>query len=195
MKKAKGLKGLILVLAMVALVFGYYYYLSNRTPKKEPVQETTAAQAVLVRDMELDYPPSPKEVVKYYAEITKCFYEGEHTEEEIRQLGERARFLYDDELKATQTEEEYFSDLEYDIEDFKNKDMKISSYSTSASTDVEYKTTEKGELATLYCVFTIRQGKQIVATNQVFVLRKDAEEHWKILGWTLVKDNQNGNAE
>ncbi len=195
MKKANGIRGLIAFLMMGLLIVGYFYYLNNRTNKQTEEKKISEVQDALLRDIETDYPPSPKEVVKYYAELTKCFYEVEHSDDEMKQLGLRARELYDDELKASQTEEDYLSDLKYDIDDYKSKDMKISSYSTSASTDVEYSTTKQGEMASLYCIFTVRKGSEMDIANQKFLLRKDQDGHWKILGWTAVEGNQNESAE
>lgn len=192
MKKNNGLKNLILILIMVGLAVGYYFYLANRDVEEEPAEtKVTKTQEVLLRDMEKNYPPSPKEVIKYYAEISKCFYDGDYSEEEFLKLADRARDMYDDELKATQTEEEYLKDLRDDIKEFKDNDTVISSFKTSVSTDVQYSTSEKGEMAVLYCMFNLRQGTKMQISNHKFVLRKDAEEHWKILGWEL--DNGNSN--
>lgn len=183
MKKG-GVKGIILGLIMAGLIVGYYFYLSNRDVEKKPSEaKVTAVQNVLLRDMERSYPPSPKEVVKYYAEISKCFYDGAYSEEEFEALASRARELYDDELKATQTEEEYMDSLRLDIQEFENNKMVISSYSTSVSTDVEYNSA--GDQASLCCIYNIRQGTQIVASNHTYILRKDEDGHWKILGWEL----------
>lgn len=186
MKKSSGMKNVILVLIMAGLVIGYYFYLSNRDGQnKEETVSLTEVQEVLLRDMEKSYPPSPKEVVKYYAQISKCFYDGDYSEEELKQLAERARSMYDEELKATQTEDEYWEDLRKDIDEFKEKSMTISSYSPSASTDVEYTKSDTGELATLYCIYSIRQGTSMNKANHKYVLRKDEDGHWKILGWEL----------
>ena len=70
--KLEGKKGFIIVIVLLILVVGYYFYLSNRDvePKEEDV-ELTEAQELLLRDLERNYPPTPKEVVKYYFEITK----------------------------------------------------------------------------------------------------------------------------
>lgn len=191
MKKGSGLKSFIIILVMILIVAGYYYYLSNKSKPKTETTTLTEVDNVLLRDMDTNYPPSPKEVVKYYAAITKCFYDGNYSDEQLEQLANRARSLYDDELKATQTEEKYLEDLKFDIDSYQKKELTISSYSTSSSVDVEYKTTEQGELASLYCLFNMREGKTMLNSNQVFLLRKDEEGHWKILGWTLVKEKGN----
>ena len=191
MKKGSGLKSFIIILVMILIVAGYYYYLSNKSKPKTETTTLTEVDNVLLRDMDTNYPPSPKEVVKYYAAITKCFYDGNYSDEQLEQLANRARSLYDDELKATQTEEKYLEDLKFDIDSYQKKELTISSYSTSSSVDVEYKTTEQGNLASLYCLFNMREGKTMLNSNQVFLLRKDEEGHWKILGWTLVKEKGN----
>lgn len=182
--KKNGLKGVILALVMAGLIVGYYFHLSNREVKKEPSKaKVSAVQDVLLRDLEKNYPPTPKEVVKYHAEISKCFYDGAYTEEEFDALARRARELYDEELKATQTEAEYAEELKEDIAEFEETDTVISSYSTSASTDVDY--SADGNSASLYCIYNVRQGKQIVSSNHRYMLRKDENGHWKILGWEL----------
>ena len=64
---------------------GYYYFISNRGkgPGGAEDVEITAVQNVLLRNLERDYPPTPKEVVRYFAEITKCFYNEKYTEKQM----------------------------------------------------------------------------------------------------------------
>lgn len=187
-KQQNPVKLFIIGIIMVGLVVGYYFHLSNKTAQTNEKDVTlTEVDEVLLRNLSTDYPPSPKEVVKYYAQITKCFYDGQFSEEQLEKLAMKSRDLFDDELRANQTDSEYLYDLKLDINDYAQKDIKISSYSTSASVDVEYATTPDGELATLYCLYNIRQGTVLKSSNHEFVLRKDASGHWKILGWTLAR--------
>lgn len=187
--KSVSAKIVILSIIMIVLVVGYYFYLSNKTAsaKENPIESKslTLTEETLLRSLSTDYPPSPKEVVKYYAQITKCFYDGEYNEVQLKELAEKSRELFDDELKGAQTDEEYLVKLKEDIKDFESKGVKISSYSTSSSVDVNYSTTPNGEMASLYCMFNIRQGSTMRSSNNEFILRKDKEGHWKILGWKL----------
>ena len=136
--KLEGKKGFIIVIILVILVVGYYFYLSNRDvePKEEDIK-LTEAQELLLRDLDRNYPPTPKEVVKYYFEITKCLYNEELSEEDIEALALKLAEMFDDELAANQVEEEYFENLKNEIMAFKNGNM-ILNYSTSSSTDVDY---------------------------------------------------------
>lgn len=185
-KKAQGMKGMIIMFVMLALILGYYAYLSNRSTKeKEEEVVISAVQEVLMRDMERNYPPTPKEVIKYYSELTQCFYNQELTEEELKALGIRAKEMYDEELAANQPEESYFSDLQFDIDSFRERQLTIVSFSTSSSTDVEEFTQDGRKWARLYCIYNLRQGSEMLSTQEVFLLRKDEEGHWKIYGWDL----------
>ena len=70
MKRFKGVRGTIVLLILMCMLVGYYFYLSNRsgTGKEEP-EESSQTQEVLLRDLSRNYPATPKEVVKYYSEI------------------------------------------------------------------------------------------------------------------------------
>jgi len=183
MKGSKGTKGIIIFLVLVMMLVGYYFYLSNKTGNSgEEDVETTKTQEVLLRDLSKNYPPSPKEVLKYYGEITQCFYNEECSEEEIDELGMRIMELYDEEL-ATFQSEEYINRLKEEVAAFKKNEVKVSSYKTSNSTDVNYFTKDGYECASLLCTFTLRKGTTLQSVEEIFVLRKDKNGHWKIFGW------------
>lgn len=190
MKNFKGTKGMLILIVLVFAVVGYYYYLANRTPKETEQENSqgtkvTAVQNVLLRNLERDYPPTPKEVVKYFAEITKCFYSEKYTEDEFNQLAEKIQQIYDDELVAAKEQESYLQDLKDDIEKIKSDKYVITAYKTSASTDVELFEDDGFEWARLYCTFYMVQGTRKTNTQEKFLLRKDEAGHWKIYGWEL----------
>lgn len=189
MKRFQGTKGMLILIVLVCAVIGYYYYISNKDVQnsgKEESVEITAVQNVLLRNLERDYPPTPKEVVKYFAEITKCFYSEKHTDEELEALALKALEIYDDELVAAKTEEAYMRDLKDDIAKFKADGYAITGYYTSSSTDVKEFYEDGYEWARLYCTFYMTQGKNKNTNSQiVIILRKDTEGHWKVYGWDL----------
>lgn len=188
--KQASLKTFIIAIIMVVLVVGYYFHLSNkRTAAKEEPKAISEVDQVLLQDLDSSYPPSPKEVVKYYAAITKCFYDGQYTDDQLKKLAKKSRELFDDELKASQTDEAYLTTLKLEISRYKDNDIHVSSYSTSSSVDVDYKTTAQGDMAMLRCLFNLRQGSSLMTANQEFLLRKDKDGHWKILGWDQVKED------
>lgn len=87
----------ILIVVMIGLIGGYYFYLSNY---KDTDNDTviTAVQNVLLKNLDTDYPPTPREVVKYYSDIVKCAYNEDYTDEQLEQMTEKLLALYDTEL-------------------------------------------------------------------------------------------------
>lgn len=190
-KKQNGIK-IVIIFVVLALALGVYYFrLSNRTRRADEKDvQSTAVQEVLLRDLSHNYPPTPKEVVKYYSEISKCFYNETYSEEELLLLAEQAQGLYDEELIANKTQEQYLMDLKADIVEFQEAGYTISSYTTSSSVDVENsKFKQDGyEWARVYCYYTLRTKGRTARTTEVFLLRKDSDGYWKIYGWELVDD-------
>ena len=187
MQRFKGTKGTILLIILACLVVGYYFYLSNNSGKKEEepaaAEVMTMTQKALSRHLQSNYPPSPREVVKYFSEITQCFYNEEHTDEELKDLALKMREIYDDELVANQTEEEYLDLLKKDIDEYRLNGRSISGYSPSSSMDVEFFTENGYDWARLYCIYDVKQSSLIYKTTLCFILRKDEDGHYKIYGW------------
>lgn len=191
MKKSQsGVKVLVIGIVLLCLVLGYYYYLSNKDAgvKEEAEVTITAVQEALMRNLDNNYPPSPREVLKYYGELAQCLHNEEYSEEEFLQLAEQIQRLYDDELVANQTKEQYIQGLTWDVNNMKEKEVVISSYSLSSSTDVDYFEADGYSWAKLYLTFTLRQGTGLEISEEVFLLREDTEGHWKIYGFKLAED-------
>lgn len=197
MKRFKGMKGIIIMIVLAGLIVGYYFYLSNSTssPAAMPEEEVvtmTMSQVALSRNLDSNYPPSPREVVKYFSEITQCYYNEEHEEAEVVALGLQMRKIYDDELVANQSEEEYLDLLKKDIDEYKANSRTIFNYSPSSSVDVETFSEDGYEWARLYCVYDVKQEGMLYQTTLCFILRKDAENHYKIYGWKKIDPEDAG---
>lgn len=191
MKGSRTIKIVIIAVFLAVLVLGYYFYLSQKTSKEtaEEVVQITAVQSVLMKDLERNYPPTPKELLRYYCQITQCFYNEEYSEEELLGLAAKIQELYDDELVANKSEEDYLNDLKTEIANMKQNQYTITGYEISASTDVDYFVEDGRSCARMYCTFNLKQAGTTgtMASMEQFVLRQDEEEHWKILGWELVE--------
>lgn len=181
---------------MILLVVGYYYYVSNyRKPAKDEDNTIKASKVteLLMRDVTEDYPPTPKEVVRFYSDLTVAMYTEEYTDEEFNGLVHKMRELFDNELLLSNPEENHTNTLKHEIENRKNEGVLVSSYSTSASTDVDYYSVDGYKFARLKVTFTLKSGTSIGMTKERFLLRKDNDGHWKIYGWQLIEDDSNQN--
>lgn len=179
-----GIKVFVIGLILIGLVLGYFFYLSVRKGKDtDEDTQVGAVQEVLMRNLDKNYPPSPREVLKYFGELTQCFYSEEYTEEEFYQLAMKIQELYDDELITNKTQEQYVEDLRWDIAQFKDQNTVVSSYSLPSSTDVHFFSQDGYSWAKLYVEFTLRTGTHLNLANEIFLLRRDDNGHWKIYGW------------
>lgn len=192
-------KLVIVFICLIVLLVGYYAYLANQ--KKEAKQEAamTVVQATLSRDLKYDYPSTPKEVIKFYNEILRCFYNEKCTDGEIEELGQKARELYDEELLEANEYGPYMIKLKSDIEDYKNNKRRITSFAVAANTNVDFFEEDGYSFARISCAYNIMEGEVSKPTRQVYLLRKDADNHWKIYGWedavNLEEDQSDETAE
>lgn len=184
MKKSTARIAIILIILVVGVV-GVYAYLSNRSRSIADSAAMTNVEKVLSRDMAYDYPSTPKELLKYYNEIQKCFYNEDCTDEEIEALANRARELYDEDLLANNELGVHIMSLKGEIKDYKDHKRKITAVSVAASTNVDFFEQDGFEFARIYCGYNVTEGSTTKQTRQIFLLRRDGDRRWKIYGWDL----------
>lgn len=194
---ASVVKATIIIIVLAAMLVGFYFYVSHQmeVSKREEAAVVTKTQKLLLRDLDKNYPPSPKELIKYYSELSQCLYGETHSDDELKSIALQMQKLYDAELIANQNQDQYLANLKTEVASMKNAKYTISSFSTSASTDVAYSTMKEREWAKLYCKYNIRQGSKMLETNEEFLLRMDEDKHWKIYGWKLADKNYNEKLE
>lgn len=187
MKKVTTRTTIIIVLLVVALV-GWYAYLSNKHKESRADAAMTVVQATLSRDLSKDYPPTPKEVIKYYNEILRCLYNEESSEEEIDSLGLKARELYDEDLLEINELSAYLIQLQVDVKNYRDNERRITSFNPASATNVDYFEEDGYSFAKIMCGYNIMQSGQNYSTSQMYLLRKDANKRWKIYGWEDVEN-------
>ena len=196
MKKKTTIIGIIGIVAIAVAVIVVFWMQSHKNENPgEPEVDVSQVMELLLRDIENSYPPTPKEVLKYYSEITCCFYNDSLTQEQLEQLAERSYVLYDDELKDHMSFDQYLEDLQQEVLSFQAQKIVVSGYSVSAAADVERFDEDGFEWARLYATYRLRQGTEYLYSNEVFLLRKDDDGHWKIYGFDLVEDQEVGTLE
>lgn len=181
---------IIVIAVLVALGLGYYYYLANKDTGKDAtdiVADTSEVSVLISKDIMANYPESPKDVVNLYARITKAYYDTSLTDEQIEALGKQARLMFDDELKNTQTDADFYEKLKEDIGNYNSTKTRISSYVIQSAAKTKYSTFKDRQYASIALVYYLRQGDKLIDSPTKFTLRKDDDGHWKILFWELTE--------
>jgi len=191
----KGTKGAIILIVLVVLVVSYYYHLSNTTSTDKSSDEIkiSAADDILMKNYNSSYPPTPKEVVKEYLQISKVLHNEELSDEQVTNIGLKVQALYDDEFIANKSTEDYIRDLKSEVAAFRNNNYVITNYYTSSSTEVVYGKVDGYEFAKLNASYSIRVSGKSQILQEVFLLRKDEAGRWKIYGWQPVEEDETGN--
>ena len=109
------------------------------------------------------------------------------TDEQIEALGKQARLMFDDELKNTQTDADFYEKLKEDIGNYNSTKTRISSYVIQSATKTKYSTFKDRQYASIALVYYLRQGDKLIDSPTKFTLRKDDDGHWKILFWELTE--------
>lgn len=174
----------VVFIVLVIGIVGLYAFFSTR--QRETLAETqlSAAQLVLMRDLDKDYPPTVKQVVSYFTEIQECFYNEECTEEEIEKLGMQARKLYDQELLDANEVSSYLIRLKEDIDYFRSHKLKIQRVSVAASNNVETFKQDGYEFGRIHCNYYFADESGTLELQEaVYLLRRGEDRKWKIYGW------------
>lgn len=181
---------IIVIAVLVALGLVYYYYLANKDTGKDATDiaaDTSEVSVLISKDIMANYPESPKDVVNLYARITKAYYDTSLTDEQIEALGKQARLMFDDELKNTQTDADFYEKLKEDIGNYNSTKTRISSYAIQSAAKTKYSTFKDRQYASIALVYYLRQGDKLIDSPTKFTLRKDDDGHWKILFWELTE--------
>ena len=191
------------MLFMVVVLVGVYLAITRRNKEEtstdqaasQSIQDMTDTQKLIAEAAYKEYPSTPVQVLKYYNDITTCFYNDDYTEDELMQLARISRRMLDVELVAQQSDDGYFSQLKKDIANLKMQGdygTTIYKIDVTPSMDVDYFEHEGYECARLYDTFTLKQMVSgtiyYPVVRYIYVMRRDEEGHWKILGFKKEED-------
>ena len=90
-------------------------------------------------------------------------------------------------------EEEYYNKLKQEIKTYKSKKRTITNIIYDKSTEVVYSTVDDVQTASLNCTYYIQTGNRLVTSTETYILRKDENGNWKILGWKLEEPSEGEN--
>jgi len=181
----KKIRLIIIAIACICLICGGYFLFSQNNTVSE--ENLTEVEKVLVKDLKKDYPKTPREVVKFYNRIVKCYYSEKLSDKEIEDMVDQMRYLLDEDLLMVNPRDEYYKSVVKDIEDYNSKNKRIVNTDVCDSNDVTYVDdvkdgeNEVDKLAYVNASYFINTDGQFANTYQQFVLRQDDDGRWKIL--------------
>jgi len=172
----------ILAIVIVAAICTAFYIVNNNS-KKESAKEAglTEIQKITTRNMEKDYPATPREVIKFYNRIVKCYYGRQYSDDELEQLADQALSMFDDDLLKKNQKESYIESVKSDAAQYEEDNKSISQTDVCDSNDVKYMTDNGDDIAYVTASYFIKTGSSYTKTYQEYVLRKDGDGDWKIL--------------
>lgn len=179
--KKNGLKSIIIVVFCACLCVGYFYYLTQKTGGKEASMKE--AEMIISKDLENSYPKTAREVVKFYNRILKCYYSRGYTEDQLTQIAQQARILMDEELREKNPLDSYLLAVKEDIASFAKDGKEMYNTSVESRNEMEFKEIKGRECAYADVDYYIKSKKGSQRTSQTFILRRDAENKWRILGF------------
>lgn len=191
MKRAKRpAANIFTLLSLVAVML--VLFIINRSQHANKLEETskenlTEVQKVLKMDLEKDYPKSPREIAKLHGDMTRLLYSGIE-DDEIEELAKKIRELCDEEFLEKNPMEQYLKELYTDISLWNKLDRKIENNFVVNEQDEEIYTKDGKEYATAFISFTITE-KGKTSELRKYLMRKDENSKWKILGWEYIPNS------
>lgn len=180
----------VFVMSTIAvIVILSYYYLVNRPEVSD--DEPTEVEVLISKDLELYYPATPKEVVRLFSNIFQNLYT-ELEEDEYKALSLKVRELYDEELLEINSIDKNLNQLSNEILEWQDAKRRIINFSI-VNDDKNLSRVEDGiEYQTINVTYTFEEKSKFIE-DYSFILRKDDNNRWKILGWKFVPESVNGN--
>lgn len=183
MKKAKYV---IIAIACISVICASFFFFSQNNQDGE--KNLTEMDKVIVKDLENGYPKTPREVVKFYNRIVKCYYGSEvPTKEQVEDLVDQMICLMDEDLLLVNPRDAYLGSVVNDINQYKRDKKQLVSTDVCDTNDVKYVTDDKendgvkDKLAYVDASYFMNTDGQFSYTYQQFVLRQDEAGRWKIL--------------
>ncbi|MBQ3512904.1 MAG: hypothetical protein IJA32_03755 [Lachnospiraceae bacterium] len=170
---------------VVALLFGFKELIDRSEDRESSSNNKNGSSLEL--DIERVYPKTPSEVVKKFAEINKYVYSNEVSDEKMEEIVANLRLLYDQEFLAQSSEDIQVSAFTSELFNADSVNRRIMNYEVDGDEKVEYKENKYGELAAVNAVFYLKEDDGYPSEKYTFILRKDEDGKWKILGWDYTK--------
>ena len=122
-------------------------------------------------------------MLKLYCRITKCLYNDDLTDEQIKKLVSQVRNLYSFDLLENNAEDEQIAFIKGDSAEYKKDKKTIFSFAIDSASNIEYIDTKAGKTALIKMYFTLKAGANMDRSFEEFSLIRQDDGKWKIAAW------------
>jgi hypothetical protein len=178
-------KPVILTLVTLLIIGAYYYCSRIEKDNNEKITTNNEITRITSKDLELNYPSTPKAVVTYYSEIISVIYKIDMNDEELEKVASQMRGLFDEELLLLNSHNAYIDNLKLELELYQEAERYISGYKIENGYNIEYITYKDEDYAKVDVLYYLREGKELKYIYEEYTLREDEDGKWKILFWEL----------
>ena len=191
-KMAKNISTFVFItcLVVIAIIFVFYKHKKDG-PADSGSASTSTVDKLIQKDLELGYPATPTEVLKFLGRITQCLYNTGGSDEQFDQLLNQIRALYSTSLLEQNPLEEHRKNITAEIEEFQSAKRKIVNYTVEKSGSVDYRTIDGQSCAYVQTAYFMNEKGNYSKSYQDYVLVQE-DEKWKILSF---KKNEKANQE
>lgn len=189
MKKYRG--AYLVTILILLVVLGYALFINRNTGTSEENNTNLNEIDILTtRDLSTNYPNTPNKVIDFYSRIMKCYYSEGYEDDTIEKLVKQSMLLFDDELLEQNPYEELLENTKEEIENFKEADRRITNYIIGSSGDVKYYSEDDKDYAVVRVKYLLRDISGYGESYEQYMLRKDENGNWKILGWEMTPESE-----
>ena len=183
-KKERRNKMLIVVIGTILLVVLYFYFTNKESKKAEESALSEQVEKIIGSDIEMDYPSSPREVIILFNNIMTCSFKENLDDDTLKKIISQERVLFDQELLDNNPLESQLADLKEEILDYKKAKRTIVTSAVDKSSSAEYWSKDDKDYASIVASYTLKDS-EVAKTYERYILRKDEQDKWRILGWQI----------
>lgn len=185
--KGSKIKNLLIFVIIILIIGIYAVHMWNVSGGNTATKKKSEVDKLISRDLEVNYPGTPREVMRFYSRILKCYYNQELSEEQIESLASQMRCLFDYELLEQNPKETYLNNVKTEISRYRKANEMITNCVIDESSNVQYSTVNGEKYAAIYVAYTTRKKSDYQRVYEQFLMRYDSENNWKIVGWKQVE--------
>ncbi len=170
-------------LVVIGIMFVYYQHKNSDPSDSGEASSASEVQRLAQKDLEMGYPETPTEVLRFLGRVNQCMYNNEIMEGEYFDgLLSQIRMLYSESLLQQNPLEEHKQNLREEMNGFASTKRKIVNYTVDKSSSVKYRTIDGKECAYVQMAYFFNEKGNYSKSFQDYVMIRE-NDRWKVLAF------------